>query len=127
MADPGTAIVVSSQESRSEENLLLDHVRRIERSRQGTYAVHIHLSKLHVRYLQPHYLPVAARAFDNISANFDVMLYMMSNSDMVLVCRETPSTTSTSLSRRSAQCFPKIPCPWARRAPSTIASPPGTT
>jgi hypothetical protein len=37
MADPGTAVVVSGPEKRSEEILLLDHVRRIERSRQGTY------------------------------------------------------------------------------------------
>ena len=90
MADPGTAVVLAGQDTRSEETLLRDHVRRIERSRQGTYAVHIHISKLHVRYLQPHYLRVATRAFDNLVANFEVMIYMMSNSDMILVCRETP-------------------------------------
>ncbi len=90
MADPGNAVVMTGQESRSEESLLLDHVRRIERSRQGTYAIHIHLSQLRARYLQPHYIRVAARAFDSVVANFEVVLYMMSDSDMVLICRETP-------------------------------------
>ena len=90
MADPGTAVVMSSQESRSEESLLLDHARRVEESRQGTYAVHVHLSKLRSRFQQPHYIRVATRAFDGVAANFEVVLYVMSNSDLVLICHETP-------------------------------------
>lgn len=90
MADPGTALVMSNQETRNEENLLFDHVRRIERARKGIYAIHVHISKLRSRYLQPHYIRVVARAFDSLVANFEVMLYVMSNLDMLLICRETP-------------------------------------
>jgi hypothetical protein len=72
----------------NEESLVLDHLRRIERSRVGCCAVHFHLSDLQVPYRKPNFVRIAARAFDTLVNNRDATLYVLSNSDMVLICRE---------------------------------------
>lgn len=71
----------------SEESLLLDHLRRLERTRGGCCAVHCHLSDLQAPYRKPHFIRIAARSFDTLINNFDATHYVLSNSDMVLICR----------------------------------------
>jgi hypothetical protein len=87
MADIGTAGGLGGQDATSEESLLLDHVQRIERNRQGSFAVHVHLSKLRSHLRQSHYIRVAARSFDALLNNHEATLYLLSNTDMVLMCR----------------------------------------
>ena len=88
MADLGTVPGMENQESSTEESQLLDHAQRIERNRQGSFAVHIHLSKLRSHLRQPHYVRVAARSFDTLVTNHEATLYVLTTSDMVLMCRD---------------------------------------
>ena len=90
MAEPGTAISLMQAETPSEDGVLLDHLQRIEQSTKGCYAVQIHLSRLRPEYRKRHFLRIAARAFDALVNNFEVTLYMLSNGDFALLCRETP-------------------------------------
>ena len=75
------------QDTPSEESVLVDHVQRIENNRKGIFSVHIHLSQLRSHFRQAHYMRVAGRSFDNLVANHEATLYLLSNSDMALVCR----------------------------------------
>ena len=75
------------QDAPSEESVLVDHVQRTESNRKDMFSVHIHLSQLRTHFRQAHYMRVAARSFDNLVANHEATLYLLSNSDMVLVCR----------------------------------------
>ena len=90
MAEIDTALQIPNQEAPSEVSLLVGHLRRIEDDRAGNYAIHIHMSELRPHYRQPHYLRVASRAFDALVINFDVTLYSLTNTDLVLICHEAP-------------------------------------
>lgn len=90
MAEIDSALQIPNQEAPSEVSLLVGHLRRIEDDRAGNYAIHVHMSELRPHYRQPHYLRVASRAFDALVINFDVTLYSLTNTDMVLICHEAP-------------------------------------
>ena len=90
MAEPGTAVSLIPTETPSEDGVLLDHLQRIEHNTKGCYAVQLHLSRLRPEFRKRHFLRIAARAFDALVNNHDVTLYMLSNGDFVLMCREVP-------------------------------------
>ena len=72
------------------ERLLLDHVRRLDRTRQGRSAVHLHLSRLKDHFRQAHHLRIAKRAFDFLINGTDSLLYVLATGDMVLICKDVP-------------------------------------
>ncbi len=72
------------------EKLLLDQVRRVERTRQGRSAVHLHLSLLKDHYRQPHHLRIAERAFDFLINGTDSQLFALAGGDMVLMSKDVP-------------------------------------
>ncbi len=78
------------KEDASQEGRLLSHLKRIEGTPVGFYVVHIHLSGLRPDNRKPHYMRIAARAFENMLNNFDATLFRLSNSDFFLICREVP-------------------------------------
>ena len=90
MAEPSTAVSLIPTDSPSEDGVLLDHLQRIEQTTKGSYAVHLHLSRLRPEFRKRHFLRIAARTFDALVNNRDVTLYMLSNGDFVLMCREVP-------------------------------------
>lgn len=90
MAEAAGTKLQAVEDVRLEERVLVDQVRRVGQSPKGYFAVHIHLSQLRVQYRQPHYLRIAARAFDNLINGNDATLYKLSNADMVLLCRNVP-------------------------------------
>ncbi|MBM4409617.1 MAG: hypothetical protein FJ038_13710, partial [Chloroflexi bacterium] len=73
-----------------EEIALRDAIRRVEVDRKDRYAIHVHLSQLRQQYRQPHYMRIAAQAFDPLVLNHDATLYTLANFDMVLLCRGVP-------------------------------------
>jgi hypothetical protein len=87
MAEPRVPAAPASNGALSEESLLLDHLRRLERTRAGCCAIHCHLSDLQAPYRKPHFIRIAARSFDTLATNFDATLYVLSNADMALICR----------------------------------------
>jgi len=72
----------------SEETLLLEELRRIGYSRGGCFAVYFHLSKLQAPYRKPKITRIAARSFDGLVANHSASLYILSNANLVLICRD---------------------------------------
>jgi hypothetical protein len=52
--------------SMTQEAALLEKLTRIEENPTGCFAVHIHLSQLRPNNRQPHFINIAARAFDNL-------------------------------------------------------------
>ena len=90
MAETGTAVSLIQTETSNEDGVLQDHLQRIENSTKGCYVVQVNLSQLRPEYQKRHFLRIAARTFDPLVNNFDVTLYLISNGDLVLMCRETP-------------------------------------
>jgi len=74
----------------SPERLLLDQARRLDRTRKGRAAVHLHLSNLKDHFRQAHHLRIAERAFDFLINGTDTQLYALATGDMVLICRDVP-------------------------------------
>jgi EAL domain-containing protein (putative c-di-GMP-specific phosphodiesterase class I) len=91
MADAAAQAPAGGDRATSEETLLLDHLRRVRGQPAGYFAVHVRLSELRALNKQPHFINIAARSFDIVIANHEANLFPLSNSDLVLVCRETPA------------------------------------
>jgi hypothetical protein len=75
---------------RSSESLLLDHIERIRNVRSGQFAVHLHLSQLGTHNRRPYHIRIAGRSFDSLLNAHDAQLYLLSNNDLVLICRNVP-------------------------------------
>ena len=71
-----------------EETLLARHLRAIRKSHAGYFSVHLHLSDLQAANRKPHFIRVAVNAFDPLLKYPDAALFVLYNSDIVLVCRD---------------------------------------
>lgn len=90
MADYSADYIGSSESSKSQEQRLLDTISRVRNNTAGTYAVHLHLSELRPSHRQPHFMRMVARSLESLSAQQDVQVFNFSNSDVALLCRNTP-------------------------------------
>ncbi len=91
MADYSAAYIGGEEQKRpSHEKRLLDVVERMRHNVAGVFAVHMHLSELRPSHRQPHFLRMVERSLDNLSQQQDVQVFQFSNSDVVLLCRNTP-------------------------------------
>ena len=90
MAEPISAATMIVDESPNEEGVLLEAVRRIEPDPKGYFGIHIHLSKLRQQYRQDRYIRIAVRSFDTLTFNHEATLYVLTNSDVVLLCHDVP-------------------------------------
>ncbi|MDA0305616.1 MAG: hypothetical protein O3B76_04930, partial [Proteobacteria bacterium] len=90
MAELGQGTGAFQEPEVSEEGLLLSRLKRIEASPSGVYAVHLYLSKLRTSNRKPHFLKIAARAFDILAENHEATVFPMHNADLVLICRNVP-------------------------------------
>lgn len=79
-----------SDAPKTKESALLEHLRRIEYSRGGFFAVRVNLSRLKASNRQPHFLRIAHRAYEPLANNPDVTIFHLDNADTVLLCREVP-------------------------------------
>ncbi len=90
MADPGYTTGGYNEAETSEESLLLSRLKRVEANPAGVYAVHMYLSKLKASNRQPHFIGIAARTFDGLIESFESTVFMLHNSDLILICRNVP-------------------------------------
>jgi hypothetical protein len=81
LASPPSATVRSA----SQENLLLDYLRRLERHRAERRAVHIHISDLLTNNRREHHMRIATGAFDGLVKMLQAQVFVMANSDMIVV------------------------------------------
>ena len=89
--------------------MLLEHMRRIERTRNGNLAVYFNFSKLNDHNRQPHFLRIASRAFDTLINNYEATLYVLYNSDMVLMARDVRMGAIDPIIQKLRSLFNKDP------------------
>lgn len=87
MADYSAAFTGGAQASKSKEARLLDILQRIRTTASGYFAVHLHLSELRPSHRQPHFIRMAHRSIDSLTAKEDVQAFYMHNDDAILLCR----------------------------------------
>lgn len=75
----------SSQQPRLQEQALLNHIRRLERSRGDTFAVQIHLSKLITFLRLPECLDVVRTMMAREAKKADASLFALFNTDLFVV------------------------------------------
>ena len=87
MADYSAAFTGGSQTAKSKEARLLDILGRVRATGSQYFSVHLHLSQLRQSHRQPHFIRMAQRSIDALTAKEDVQAFYMSNDDVVLLCR----------------------------------------
>ena len=91
MADFSAAYSTGEDQSTtSQEKRLLDVLDRMRNNTAGVYAVHLHLSALRPSHRQPHFLRMVGRSLDSLASQQDIQVFNFSNSDVALLCRNTP-------------------------------------
>ncbi|MEG3617104.1 hypothetical protein V5T82_01425 [Magnetovibrio sp. PR-2] len=92
MAEYSAAYIGGEEQGKpvSQEKRLLDVLERMRNIMSGVFAVHLHLSELRPSNRQPHFLRMVSRAVDSLVSNQDVQGFEFVNSDIVLLCRNTP-------------------------------------
>jgi len=72
----------------SQESLLLDYIQRLEKHKTGRAAVLIHLSRLKPYNRRDHHVRAAANTFDPLVKNLQGQLFMLENSDLMLIYKK---------------------------------------
>jgi hypothetical protein len=87
MAEWGSAAPGGPDLDTTEESLLLDRLNRIQNNPVGYFTVHVHLSALRPNNKQAHFIEIARRTFDPIVDTHEATLFVLTNRDLVLLCR----------------------------------------
>ena len=78
------------QEVVTPESLLYDAAERIGRLRQGRIALHLHLSRLLPANRGEGRIRIAFRMFESMVSVYRGQLFLLSNSDILLICKDAP-------------------------------------
>ncbi|MAF96332.1 MAG: hypothetical protein CMM60_11340 [Rhodospirillaceae bacterium] len=73
----------------SQENLLLDYMRRLEKHKEGRKAVHLHLSLLRPMNRRQQHIRTAAGNFETIVKSMDGQVFTVKNADILVIYKET--------------------------------------
>lgn len=90
MADFSADYGAMQATSKSQEERLLDTLMRMRNNTGGAYAVLLHLSELRPSHRQPHFMRMVTRSLESLSTQQDVQVFNFTNSDVALLCRNTP-------------------------------------
>ncbi len=72
----------------SQEHLLLDYVRRLEKHKDGRQAVHIHLSSLKPFNRRDHHIRAAANSFEFLVREMQGQLFVLQSSDLFFIYKD---------------------------------------
>jgi len=89
--------------------MLLDRLNRIQNNPAGYFTVHVHLSALRPNNKQAHFIEIARRTFDPIVDTHDATLFVLTNRDLVLLCREVPVDDVDSVLEKARGLFSEDP------------------
>src|SRR5689334_15091100 len=80
----------ASDEARppTEESRLLDYAQRLAKFRTDRQAIQIHLSRLKPYNRRDHHIRIAANTFENLVRQFEGQIFVLSNHDIIFVCKE---------------------------------------
>ncbi|NQW00596.1 MAG: hypothetical protein HQ483_12910 [Rhodospirillales bacterium] len=73
----------------SQENLLLDYIHRLESHKEGRRLVHIHLSSLRPFNRRDQHIRMAANNFDPLISDLNGQLFILKNSDIFFVFKQS--------------------------------------
>lgn len=97
----------------TQESLLLAAVERVGRIRDGRMAVHLHLSKLRPHNRQDTHLRIALRMLDPLVQFFRAQIFLLTNSDIVILCKDVRPGDLDNLIYRMRGLFSKDPLTFA--------------
>ena len=73
----------------SQENLLLDYMRRLEKHKEGRKVVHLYLSLLRPISRREQHVRTAIGNFDTLVSSMDAQVFMVKNSDIFVIYKDT--------------------------------------
>ncbi len=100
-----------------EEQALLDCACRLDKSRAGHRAIHVHLSRLRPYNRRPHHLRIAASTFEPLIQAHNSALFRLFDGDMVLVCKNASSAELDECVLRLRYLFSEDPLLTGREEP----------
>ena len=77
--------ISSEKKLPSQENLLLDYMRRLEKHKKDRKVVHLHLSLLRPMNRRQQHIRTAAGTFENIIKSMDGQVFTVKNSDIFVI------------------------------------------
>jgi hypothetical protein len=83
-----TAFGGRQQETVTPESLLFDAAERVSRIREGRMALHLHLSRLLAANREEAKIRIAFRMFESMVDLYRGQSFLMSNSDIILICKD---------------------------------------
>lgn len=93
----------------SQEALLLDYARRLERHRQGRRALHVHLSRLRPYNRRDHHIRIAASVFEPLIRRYEGTAFLLHDGDIVFVARNAPTSELDGVLSRLRYLFSDDP------------------
>ncbi|MDA8230710.1 MAG: hypothetical protein M0006_05175 [Magnetospirillum sp.] len=111
-----TAFGNRPQEVVTPETLLYDAAERIGRIREGRTAVHIHLSELLPRNRDDAKIRVATRLFESMVDVYRGQMFLLTNSDIVLVCKDARLADLDATVYKLRALFAKDPLTYTQSA-----------
>jgi len=101
------------QEVVTPESLLYDAAERIGRLRQGRQALHLHLSQLLSANRSEGRIRIAFRMFESMVSVYRGQLFLLSNSDILLICKEAPISELDAIVYKLRALFATDPLTYA--------------
>ncbi|MBC7905933.1 MAG: hypothetical protein H7Y60_04185 [Rhodospirillaceae bacterium] len=104
------------QEIVTAESLLFDAAERVGRIREGRLALHLHLSQLLPQNREDAKIRIAARMFESMVDVFRGQMFLLTQSDIVLICKDARMADLDAIVYKLRALFSKDPLTYAESA-----------
>lgn len=104
------------QEVVTTESLLFDAAERVGRIREGRLALHLHLSQLMPANREESKIRIAFRMFETMVDSFRGQMFLLTNSDIVLICKDARLADLDAIVYKLRGLFAKDPLTYAENA-----------
>lgn len=108
-----TAFGGKPQEVVTAENLLFDAAERVGRIREGRVALHLHMSRLLPQNREEAKIRIAFRLFESMVDVYRGQMFLMSNSDIFLICKDARFSDLDAIVYKLRALFSKDPLTYA--------------
>ncbi|MDO8607116.1 MAG: hypothetical protein Q7R40_11305 [Phaeospirillum sp.] len=110
------AFGTGQQEVVTSENLLYDAAERVGRIREGRLALHLHLSRLAPSNREEGRIRIAFRMFESMVDAYRGQMFLMTNSDIVLICKDVRISDLDAMVYKLRALFSTDPLTYAESA-----------
>lgn len=95
--------------SRSHEEILRDHVLRLERHRAGRLACEIHLGLLRPYHQRPHHLRIARKTLEPLVRRFDASIFELHNNNLMVLAQGASAAETEACTQQIRALFSEDP------------------